>query len=59
MQQMENELSEPFSFAECFEASEVRKSCIIFKSRPRLSSSEDAKMASMIVEERSMVINVG
>jgi hypothetical protein len=56
---MENGSSKPLSFAECFKASEVRKSCIIFKSRPRLSSSEDAKIASMIVEERSMVINVG
>ena len=49
----------PFSVAACFSASDAKKSWMILRTRPCPSWSGEAKIESMIEDERPSVINVG
>lgn len=49
----------PFNLAEFFSDSDTKNSCMILSKRPLPSSSGEAKMASMTLAERSLVIKVG
>jgi len=49
----------PFCSSWCFADSDIKKSCMIRKSRPWLSRSEEWNMSSMMEEDRSIVIKVG